>query len=65
MQSEFFSWQNSVMGQELPYIVYQPIQPRRRPKIVQSLVGLRWVTSQQKRSQDAKQVKICCGAPNW
>ena len=39
-QSEFFTWQNSVRGQKPPkmYIVYQP---RRLPKIVQSLVDLR------------------------
>jgi len=37
-QSEFCTWQNSVTGQEPPKIciVYQP---RRRPNIVQSLVG--------------------------
>ena len=39
-QSEYCTWQNSVMGQEPPkmYIVRNP---RRRPKIVQSLVGFR------------------------
>jgi len=43
-QSEFCTWQNSVRGQEPPimYIVYQP---RRRPNIVQSLVGFRGATS--------------------
>jgi len=34
-------------------------QPRRRPKIVQSLVGLRWAMSLKYRSQGAKSVKIC------
>jgi len=39
-QSEFFTGQNSVSGQEPPkmYILYQS---RRRANIVQSLVGLR------------------------
>jgi len=39
-QSEFCTWQTSVTAQQPPkmYIVYQP---RRRPNIVQSLVGFR------------------------
>jgi len=45
-QSEFCTWQNSVRGQE-PSKMYIVCQPRRLPKIVQSLVCLRWATSLQ------------------
>ena len=50
-QSEFCTWRNAVREQELPKmhisflcIVYQP---RRRPNIVQTLVGLQWTTALQ------------------
>jgi len=42
-QREFCTWQNSVRGKNLQnvFLVYIVYQPRRRPKIVQSSVGLR------------------------
>ena len=40
---------------ESTYIVYQP---RRRPNVVQSLVGFRWATLLQQGSQDVKPVEI-------
>ena len=41
-QSQFFTGQNSVRGQEPPKMYIGLVyQPRRRPNIVQSLVGLR------------------------
>ena len=43
-QSEFCMWRNSVRGQELWKCIYIVYQPRRRPNIVQSLVGLPWMT---------------------
>ena len=40
-QSEVCTWQNSVRGQKPPKNVYIVHQLRRRPNIVQSLVGIR------------------------
>jgi len=63
------TWTQSILhfhyGARDPENVYIAYQPRRRPKIVQSLLGFRWATSLQKRFQDAKCVEICWGAPNW
>ena len=62
-KSEFCMWQNSVRGQEPPKMyIYIAYQPRRWPKIVQSLVGLQWATSLQLRSQEAKSIEICWDA---
>ena len=46
-QSEVCTWQNSLRGQKPPKIVYAVYQPRGRPNIVQSLAGLRRMTSLQ------------------
>jgi len=54
-QSEFCTWQNSVRGKSPQKCIYSA-PARRRPKIVQSLVGLRWATSLQYWSKDAKPV---------
>jgi len=40
-QSEFCTWQNSLRDKSAQN-VFMVYQPRRRPKIVQSLVGLQW-----------------------
>ena len=40
-QSELCTWQNSVTGQEPPKNACIVYQPRRRPNVVQSLVGFR------------------------
>jgi len=40
-QCEFCSWQNSVRGQDTPKMNIILYQPRKRPNIVQSFVGLR------------------------
>ena len=40
-QSEFCTWQNSARGVRAPENVYVMYQPKRRPNIAKSLVGLR------------------------
>jgi len=40
-QSEFCTWKNSVRVQQPPKMYNIVYQPKRRPNIVQSLVGLR------------------------
>jgi len=40
-QSEFCTWQNSVRGKSRGKCICNVLQPRRRPNIMQSVVGLR------------------------
>jgi len=62
--SEFCTGQNLSGGKSPKMYIFTVYQPRRWPNIVQSLGGLRWVTSLEEWNLDAKPIEICWGAPN-
>jgi len=63
--SEFYTWQNSVTGQEPPkgYRSICNVPAQETAKHLTKFGWHRWATSVQWQSQVTKPVEICCGCP--